>query len=70
MRVFRIILISLAFLSLVSGVVLVFMSKIFVSSKKNTNEVAHRKVLRLKLIGYVLMMLSIAFAIFQSLIEV
>lgn len=42
----------------------------FVSKKKNSDEVAHRKVLKVKLVGYILLMLALAFAIFQSLITV
>ena len=70
MRVFKTILIVLVFACLLVGLVLAFGAKIFVSKKKNTQEVATRKVLRTKLIGYVLLMASIAFAIFQSLITV
>lgn len=70
MRVFKTILIVLVFACLSVGLVLAFGAKIFVSKKKNTQEVATRKVLRTKLIGYVLLMASIAFAIFQSLITV
>ena len=70
MRVLKIILIVLIFVSLIVGALFAFLPKLFISKSKNTNEVAERKVLRNKMIGYVLMMLSFAFAIFQSLIEV
>ena len=46
MRVLRIILIVLVFVCLAVGLVLAFGAKFFVSKKKNTAEVAERKVLR------------------------
>ena len=70
MRVFKTILVVLVFVCLAVGLVLAFGAKLFVSKKKNTEEVATRKVLRTKLIGYVVLMASIAFAIFQSMITV
>ena len=70
MQVLKTILIVLVFASLAVGFTMVFMASAFVSKKKNTSEVAHRKELRIKLIGYVVLMLSIVFGIFQSLIVV
>lgn len=70
MRVFKTILIVLVFVCLAVGLVLAFGAKLLVSKKKNTAEVAERKVLRTKLIGYVVLMAAIAFAIFQSMITV
>ena len=70
MKVLKIILIVLVFACLAVGFTMVFLSKTFVSKKKNTSEAAHRKELRIKLIGYVVLMLSIVFGIFQSLIVV
>ena len=69
MSVIRYIFIALIFICLIAGLVLVFFNKMFVSKKKYTEEVAHRKALKLKLIGYIFMMLSLAFAIFQSLLR-
>ena len=68
MNVLKIILIVLLFACLVAGIFLACFGKMFVSQKKNTSDSAHRKQLRIKLIGYVLMMLSLVFAIFQSMI--
>lgn len=70
MKVLRIILIVLLFACLAVGLVLAFLPQLFVSKKKNTEEVAHRKTLKVKLIGYVLLMCALAFGIFQSLIVV
>ncbi len=70
MKVLKTILIVLVFACLLVGLVLAFGSKIFVSKKKNSEEVANRKALRIKLIGYILLMLALAFAVFQSLITV
>ena len=70
MRVLKTILIVLVFVCLAAGFFLVFFGDKLVSKTKNTNAVAHRKELRNKLIGYVLLMLSLAFGLFQSLIVV
>jgi len=70
MRVLKTILIVLVFVCLAAGLFLTFLGKAFISKKKNTAEVLTRKQLRIKLIGYVLLLLAIAFAIFQSLITV
>ena len=70
MRGFKIFLIVLVFVCLIVGFVLAFGASMFVSKKKNSDEVAHRKVLKVKLVGYILLMLALAFAIFQSLITV
>lgn len=70
MRVLKTILIVLIFVCLAIGLFLAFLGKVFVSKKKNTAEVQTRKQMRIKLIGYVLLLLSLAFAIFQSLIIV
>ena len=70
MRVFKTILIVLLFVCLAVGLVLAFGSKILVSKKRNTEEVATRKVLKIKLVGYILLMASIALALFQSMITV
>ncbi len=69
MRVVRYIFIAMIFICLLVGLVMVFMNKMFVPKKKYTEEVAHRKALKIKLIGYIFMMLSLAFAIFQSLLK-
>lgn len=69
MRVLRYIFIALIFISLIAGLIMVFFNKMFVSKKKNTEEVATRKSLRIKLIGYVLMLLSLALAIFQGFLK-
>lgn len=68
MKVLKIILIVLVFICLAVGLVLAFGGKFFVSKKKNTEAVADRKQLKIKFIGYVLLMMSFAFALFQSLI--
>lgn len=70
MKVLKIILIVLLFVCLAVGFFLVLFSKTIVSKKKNTSAVAHRKELRNKMIGYVFLMLALAFGIFQSLITV
>lgn len=70
MKVLRVIMIVLIFVSIVAGFVLVFGAGLFVSKKKNTADNVSRKTMRLKLIGYVLLMLSFALAIFQSFITV
>ena len=59
--------IVLIFATLLVGVVMVIGAKYFVSAKYAEN-VAHRRVLRIKLIGYCLIMLSLAFAIIRGLI--
>jgi len=69
MRVLKIIFIVLVFVCLAVGFFLVFFGKTFISKKKNTKEVAHRKELRNKMIGYVFLMMALAFGIFQSLIS-
>ena len=69
MKVFKIILIVLMFLSLAVGMVLGFLPQLFVT-KKYSNEVSERKKMKIKFIGYILMMLALALAMFQSLIEV
>ncbi len=69
MSVFRKILIAMIFVCLVVGGFLAIFSKTLVSKKRNTEEVANRKALKIKLIGYVFLMASIAFAIFQSLLS-
>ena len=70
MKVLKTILVVLVFVCLVVGFAMVLGSKMFVSKKKNTEENANRKQLRIKLIGYVVLMLALALAIFQSLINV
>ena len=70
MRVLKTILIVLVFLSLAVGFFLVFFGGRIVSKTKNTKTVAQRKELRNKLIGYVFLMLSLVFGLFQSLIVV
>ena len=67
MKALKIILIVLLFLCLIVGLALAFLPNVFVSNK-NSKEVAERKALKVKLIGYVLLMMSLAFGIFQSLI--
>ena len=68
MKVLKIILIVMLFVSLAIGFFLVLFSGAIVSKNKNTSAVAHRKELRNKMIGYVFLMLSFVFGIFQSLI--
>lgn len=70
MRGFKIFLLILIFGLLIVGMFMAFFAKVLVSKKKNTDEVVNRKVLRIKLIGYVLMMAALAIAIFRGLIEV
>ena len=70
MRVLKIIMIVLMFLSLAVGFFFVLFSSSIVSKKKNTSAVQHRKELRNKFIGYVFLMLALVFGIFQSLITV
>jgi len=70
MRVLKTILIVLVFACLIIGAILAFFGKNFISKKRNTAEVYERKQLRIRLIGYILLLLSLAFAIFQSLITV
>lgn len=70
MKVLKIIMIVLMFLSLAVGFFLVLFSSTIVSKKKNTSAVQHRKELRNKLIGYVFLMLALVFGIFQSLITI
>ena len=70
MVVFKYIMIALIFICLIAGFALIFGARMFISNKKNTDEVAHRKELKLKLVGYVLLMVAIAFAFFQSLIQI
>ena len=70
MKGFKTFLVVMVFICLVVGFVLAFGGKLFVSKKKNTEQVAERKALRLKLIGYVVLLLALAFAIFQSMINV
>jgi len=70
MRVLKTILIVLIFVCLVTGFFLVFMGSVLVSKKKNTKDVAHRKELRNKMIGYVFLMLALAFGVFQSMITI
>lgn len=70
MKAFKMFLLVLIFGLLFVGIIMAFFAKFLVSKKKNTVEVANRKVLRLKLIGYVLMMSALAIAIFRGLIEV
>ena len=70
MRVLKTILIVLVFACLAVGAVMAVFAKMFVSNKKNTPDNAHRKELKIKLIGYVLLMLALAFGIFQSMIEI
>lgn len=69
MRGLKIFLIVMIFVCLAVGFALVFGGGLFISKKRNSPDVAHRKTLRLKLIGYVLLLSSLAFAIFQSMIE-
>ena len=69
MRALKTILIVLVFVCLAVGFVLTFMGKMFVSRKKNTADTAHRKELKIKLIGYIFLMLALAFGLFQSMIE-
>lgn len=64
----KIFLIVMVFVCLGVGFLLTFGGGMFISKKKNSADVAHRKALRLKLIGYVLLLSSIAFAVFQSMI--
>ena len=68
MRVLKTILIIMLFACLAVGFFLVLFAGAIVSKTKNTKEVAHRKELRNKLLGYVFLMLSLAFGIFQSMI--
>ena len=67
MRVIKIILIALIFASLLAGAIMVFGAK-FWASIKHKKEDNSRRVLKFKLIGYILFMASFAFAIFQSFI--
>ncbi len=70
MKVLKTILIVLVFVCLAVGLFLAFFGKMFVSKKKNTSDAAHRKELKIKLIGYIFLMLALAFGIFQSMIEI
>lgn len=69
MRVLKTILIVFVFICLAVGFFLVFLGKVFVSKKKNTPDAAHRKELKIKMIGYIFLMLALAFGLFQSMIE-
>ena len=69
MRVLKTIMIVMVFVCLAVGFFMVFFGDTLISKKKNTAEVAHRKSLRNKMIGYVILMLAFAFGIFQSLIQ-
>lgn len=66
----RIILIVLVFVCLVVGAILAMFSKFFAplgKKYKNANEnFIYRRGLKIKLIGYVVLMLSLVFAISQS----
>ena len=70
MKVLRVILIVLVFVCLAVGLFLTFFGKMFVSKRKNTADAAHRKELKIKLIGYIFLMLALAFGLFQSMINV
>ena len=70
MKALKTILIVLLFVSLFVGGFLVIFGKMFVSKTKNTESVAHRKELKIKLIGYVLLMLALALGLFQSMIKI
>ena len=69
MRVLKTIMIVMVFVCLAVGFFMVFFGNTLVSKKKNTKEVAHRKELRNKMIGYVILMMALVFGIFQSLIQ-
>ena len=69
MRVLKTIMIVMVFVCLAAGFFMVFFASNIVSKKKNSPEVAHRKELRNKMIGYVILMLAFVFGIFQSLIQ-
>jgi len=59
--------IILIFASLLVGAVMTIGAKYFVSARYSES-VAHRRVLRIKLIGYCLMMLALLFAIIRGFI--
>ena len=67
MRVIKIILIVLLFMCLLAGAILIVGAKGF-AEIRHKNQDNSRRVLKFKLIGYILFMASFAFAIFQSLI--
>lgn len=69
MNIGRIILIALVFLCLLVGGILVIFAKLFanIGNSRNANDAyIHRKGLKIKLIGYVVLMFSLVFAIIQS----
>ena len=67
MRVIKIILIIMLFACLIAGAVIILGAKWF-AEIKHKNQDNSRRVLKFKLIGYILFMASFAFAIFQSMI--
>ena len=69
MNPFRIVLIVLMFCCLLAGFVMVAFAGLFARVKGEKNTVNERKALRNKLIGYVILLLAFAFAIFQSLVK-
>ena len=67
MKVIKIILIVLLFACLLAGAIFLLGARWFAEIKHKKQDNSHR-VLKFKLIGYILFMASFAFAIFQSLI--
>ncbi|MBQ7467046.1 MAG: hypothetical protein IJS74_03115 [Clostridia bacterium] len=67
MKVIKIILIVMLFGCFLAGLVFVFGAS-FLAQIRHKNQDNSRRVLKFKLIGYILFMASFAFAIFQSLI--
>ncbi len=67
MRVLKIILIVLMFGCLAVGALMALGAKMFVGKK--SAEKGNRKELRIRLIGYVVLLCAFAFALFQSLIK-
>ena len=67
MRVIKIILIILLFASLIVGAIMVIGARGF-AEVGHKNQDNSRRVLKIKLIGYILFMATFALAIFQSMI--